>query len=58
MSPPTPSAKTCQTHQQTLRSGLMGVLLLERTGRLSRLKTDPKKLLDRHIDLTLKALAD
>lgn len=52
------SAKTCQTHQQTLLSGLMGVLLLERTGRLSRLQTDPKKLLDRHIDLTLKALAE
>lgn len=52
------SARQCQLHQQTLLSALMGVLLLERTGRLSRLKTDPRKLLDRHIDLTLKALAD
>lgn len=52
------SRKTRQMHQQTLLSGLMGVLLLERTGRLSRLKTDPARLLDRHIDLTLKALAD
>ena len=52
------TAKTCQTHQQTLLSALMGVLLLERTGRLSRLKGDPRKLLDRHIDLTLKALAE
>lgn len=49
--------RDCRLHQQTLLSGLMGVLLLERTGRLSRLQTDPRKLLDRHIDLTLAALA-
>jgi AcrR family transcriptional regulator len=55
---PKMSARQCQMHQQTLLSGLMGVLLLERTGRLSRLKSDPKKLLDRHIDLTLSALAE
>lgn len=55
---PDMTAKSCQMHQQTLLSGLMGVLLLERTGRLSRLKTEPGKLLDRHIDLTLKALEE
>lgn len=48
--------RACRTHRETLLSALMGVLLLERTGRLARLKTDPGKLLDRHIDLTLQAL--
>lgn len=52
------SARSCQMHQQTLLSALMGLLLLERTGRLSRLKADPARLLDRHIDLTLRALAE
>lgn len=55
---PTLTARQCRMHQQTLLSGLMGVLLLERTGRLSRLKTDPRRLLDHHIDLTLQALAE
>lgn len=55
---PTLTASQCRMHQQTLLSGLMGVLLLERTGRLSRLKTDPRRLLDHHIELTLQALAE
>ena len=46
-----------ELHQQTLLSAVMGVLLLERTGRLSRLGADPARLLDRHVELTLKALA-
>ncbi|MGE0154578.1 MAG: TetR/AcrR family transcriptional regulator [Reyranellaceae bacterium] len=55
---PTMSARQCKLHQQILLSALMGVLLLERTGRLSRLDADPAKLLDRHIELTFRALAE
>lgn len=54
---PKMTARQCQMHQQTLLSALMGVLLLERTGRLAGLKANPGKLLDRHIDLTLQAVA-
>jgi AcrR family transcriptional regulator len=50
-------ARECEMHQQTLLSGLMGVLVLQRTGRLSRLNGNPDRLVERHIDLTLKALA-
>lgn len=46
----------CQTHRQTLISGMMGVLVLERSGWLARMKGNPEKLLERHIDLTVKAL--
>jgi AcrR family transcriptional regulator len=52
------SKKTCQMHRQALASGMMGVLLLDRTGMLGKMGGNPDKLLERHIDLTLKALAE
>jgi AcrR family transcriptional regulator len=48
----------CKLHRQTLISGMMGVLLLQHYGWLARMKGNAEKLLDRHIDLTLKALAE
>jgi len=52
------TGRQCLLHRQTLLSGVMGVLLLERTGRLGPLGADPQKMVNQHIDLTLRALAD
>jgi AcrR family transcriptional regulator len=46
----------CRMHRQTLISGMMGVLLLDHYGWLARMKGNPEKLLERHIELTVKAL--
>jgi AcrR family transcriptional regulator len=46
----------CKMHRQTLISGMMGVLVLERYGWLAQMKGNPDKLLERHIALTVKAL--
>jgi AcrR family transcriptional regulator len=46
----------CKMHRQTLISGMMGVLLLDHYGWLAHMKGNPEKLLERHIDLTVKVL--